>query len=104
MARYERRTFSSVQVRIDGNEFIECRFENCTIEYRGEHLLLLQGCHFQGCRWFFNGPAGETLRFLGALHADGDPGLKKMVEETLANVTTNNVPELQNTERRPRSI
>ena len=104
MARYESQTFSNAQVRIDGNQYNHCRFENCTIEYRGEHQLQLEGCHFQACRWFFNGPAGETLRFLGALHADGDPGLKKMVQETLANITSNVVPELQSAERRPKTI
>lgn len=104
MASYEDQTFTNAQVRIDGNQFLRCRFENCTIEYRGERLLQLNDCHFAGCRWFFNGPAGETLRFLGALYADGDAGLKKMVEETLANVTTNVVPELQTTERRPKAV
>lgn len=100
MARYEQRTFSNVQVRIDGNQFIGCRFEKCTIEYCGMESLQLEGCHFEACRWWFNGPAGETLKFLGALHADGDPGLKKMVQETLANITSNVVPELQKSERR----
>jgi hypothetical protein len=104
MARYENETFSGVQVRIDGHQFINCRFERCTIEYRGEHVLELVGCHFEQCRWFFNGAAGETLRFLGALHADGDPGLKKMVQETLENVTKNVAPPLQKTERRPKAV
>lgn len=104
MARYENETFLNAQIRIDGNQFFNCRFDQCTIEYRGEQLLQLQGCHFVGCRWFFNGPAGETLRFLGALYADGDAGLKKMVEETLANITTNVVPELQPKERRTKAV
>lgn len=104
MARYEQETFTNVQVRIDGNQFINCRFESCTIEYRGEHQLVLSGCHFVGCRWFFNGPAGETLQFLGALYADGDAGLKKMVEETLQNVTKNVAPPLQSTEVRPKAV
>jgi hypothetical protein len=104
MARYDNETFTGVQVRIDGHQFTNCRFENCTIEYRGEHTLKLTGCHFELCRWFFNGPAGETLRFLGALHADGDPGLQKMVLETLANITSNVTPELQKTEFRPKAV
>ena len=104
MARYENEQFANALVRIDGNQFVNCHFDTCTIEYRGEQQLELSGCHFMGCRWFFNGPAGETLRFLGALYADGDAGLKKMVEETLANVTSNVAPELQATEQRPKAV
>jgi hypothetical protein len=104
MSIYTGHTFKDVQIRVDGHQFDHCTFNNCTIEYCGEHLLQLNDCHFNGCRWFFNGPAGETLRFLAALYANGDPGLQRMVKQTLDNVTNGVAPALGESESRPRAI
>ena len=102
MARFENETFENKTVVIDGNSYQNCTFNSCTIEFRGVELPSLGGCHFAGCRWSFDGPAANTIRFLTALYGNGDAMLQSVVQQTLDNIKLNALPGLDVVEQRPR--
>lgn len=77
---YRDKTFSDVTEALDGNQYFNCRFENCQIIYRGGQLPGVNGCHFQDCRWQFEDAADRTMMFMRMLyHGLGDSG-PKLVE------------------------
>jgi hypothetical protein len=104
MARFDNEVFENRTVLIDGNEYVGCEFTTCTIEFRATARPQLINCHFAGCRWSFNGPAADTIRFLTALYSNGDPVLQAVVDQTLANVRTGVLPDLRPTEKRPPAL
>jgi hypothetical protein len=62
-------------VRLDNNEFINCSFEGCILEFSGEGVVSLVGCKFSNVTWAFVGSAENTLRFLrGIYHGMGEGG------------------------------
>lgn len=101
VARYEQQTFRNATIVIDGHQFIGCRFESCTMEYQAVAPPTLLGCHFEACRWSFTNHAGQTIQFLMALYANGDPMLQGVVEQTLTNIRNNDAAPLQEHEVRP---
>lgn len=66
--RYEGEHFRDVRVKLDGNEFDNCRFTNVLFEYAGGPVHL-SGCHFEGFGWAFGGDLGRGLAMLGQLYA-----------------------------------
>lgn len=103
MARFEKQTFDNKTVVIDGNVYANCTFNSCTIEFRGVDLPTLSNCHFAGCRWSFDGPAANTIRFMTALYGNGDAVLQNVVQQTLDNIKINALPALDATEQRPKA-
>ena len=101
MARYENERYENRTVLIDGHQFVNCHFETCTIEYRATAQPQMNGCHFAGCRWSFQGAAANTIRFLTALYANNDPVLQGMVNQTLDNIKRNHEQALSEDEMRP---
>jgi len=81
----ERQTFSNATIIIDGNEYLECKFERCKIVYCGVAVVALNGCSFSDCEWSFDGPAARTVQFMSALYASGG-GAKELIEQTLRNI------------------
>jgi len=83
--RHKNKTFRKKTVLLDGNEYISCRFLDCTIEYRGGGNIVLDSNSFQGCRWSFAGEAANTLAFMGSLYAQGGES-KALIEQTFNNI------------------
>ncbi len=104
MARYENQTFTDRTVLIDGHQFVGCRFERCTIEFRATALPQLINCHFENCRWAFMGHAADTVRFMMALYNNGDPVLQNVVEQSLNNIRKNYDAPLREEEVRPMAL
>jgi hypothetical protein len=96
MAKFENQTLTGERVKIDGNEYKNCTFERCIIEYHGETAVRLLDCKFVACRWAFDGPAGNTIRFMSALYQNGDPTLQKLVDDTFDNVRKGSLPRIPN--------
>lgn len=83
MAEYVEQTFSRTTEVLDGNDFKNCVFENCTLIYQGGMLPSLINCKLQDCRWEFRDGADRTIAFLRALyHGLGDNG-KQVIDQAV---------------------
>lgn len=54
--RYEKRGFEGDTLTLDNNEFIDCVFKGCTLEYSGGNFEITP----------LKGVSGFTVKFLGA--------------------------------------
>lgn len=84
MAEYNNETFHQSEHALDGNAYLACVFEGCTLIYRGYDGVTLTDCTFNACKWTFDGPASNTMRFLAGLY--GLPGGQELVEHTFASI------------------
>ena len=75
-------------VTLDNNEFIECSFDECTLQYAGTGPVALIGCTFVNVQWVFVGAAQQTLQFLQGLYHGMGEGGRKLVERTFDNIKT----------------
>jgi hypothetical protein len=80
MAKIENRTYSKEAVNLDGNEFVNCTFNDCTLVYRGGPLPRFAGNSIERCVWNFSDAAELTLRFIAGLYQAGEGG-KDVVEK-----------------------
>ena len=65
-------TFEGMDVEIDGESFIDCRFKDCRLVYSGGDLPSMSGCILSGSSmFFFSKEAGATLAFLARLYHGG---------------------------------
>jgi hypothetical protein len=71
--RFEGRTIRKGVIRLDGNQFVNCTIEDCTIEFAGNlEGVVLIGCTINRCAIGLVGPALDTLAFLGLIyHQEG---------------------------------
>lgn len=68
-------TYTDELIRVDGQVFIECRFERCSLEFAGEILPTFVGCTMIDVSWRFVGGAGNTIGFLQMVyHSFGEGG------------------------------
>ncbi len=79
MAKIENRNYSNELVNLDDNEFVDCKFQGCTLVYRGGSLPKFAGNSIDQCVWNFSGAAELTLRFIAGLYQAGEGG-KDVVE------------------------
>lgn len=77
-------TFSNAIEVVDGNQYSECRFENCQMVYRGGEIPTIANSHFQDCEWRFEDAAERTLHFMKHLYHGMGPGGVQLIEATLA--------------------
>jgi hypothetical protein len=80
---YIDQTYRDQTIRIDGIQFIDCRFERCTLEFAGEALPLFQRCSLVDVGWNFVGPAGTTLAFLQMMQHTFGQGGKVFIESVI---------------------
>jgi hypothetical protein len=78
--------YKNTRVQLDNNEFIECKFENCTMEFSGMGPVSMVGCQFANVSWVFLGAAQNTLNFLNGLYHGMGEGGRKLVESTFDNI------------------
>lgn len=71
--------FKNERVELDGQTWQFCEFQQCELVYRGGPMDLFD-CHFKGCRYTLEGPAGNTLKFLADMYRSGG---KAMIEQAL---------------------
>src|SRR3712207_581095 len=76
-----------MRVRIDGQQWINCRFVECTIVFGGElDGLVLDGCTFENCGWEFADYASGTLTFLALLYANFGREGEKIVADVFEGI------------------
>lgn len=71
MARHVKQVFRNAVVALDGNEFEQCVFENCTLSYEGTSPVSLTGSRVNDCQWAFTGPAANAIQLMGELYRSG---------------------------------
>jgi hypothetical protein len=76
-------TFSSATEVVDGNRYVECRFDNCTMIYRGGEIPHITGCQFDGCNWRFEDAAERTLLFMWQVYHGMGAGGRELIEAVL---------------------
>jgi hypothetical protein len=87
VAEYKERKLVGESVVLDGNDFVQCEFENCKMIYKGGELPKLQHCRFTRCTWQLEDAARRSVLFLKSIYHSG-PGGKELVEETLRQIRT----------------
>lgn len=56
---------ADTRVELDGNWFEHCRFERCTLVFRGEQPFGYADCHFDACTFEINDRAEMMLSVIG---------------------------------------
>ncbi len=59
-------------VDVDGNHFINCRFENVQLRYGGGVLPRFEDCHFGNNGWYFHDAALRTIQLLQFQNQEGN--------------------------------
>lgn len=73
-------TYKNQTIQVDGQQFVECVFEKCTLEFAGEALPYFERCTLVDARWSFVGAAGITIGFLQMVRNTFGEGGKDFVE------------------------
>ena len=83
MAQYRNQKFADQEIHVDGNEYHDCRFDNCVLVYSGGQLPKITGCSFARPKWRFSGAAADTLLLMSQLYHGG---FQPIIEKTLQNI------------------
>jgi hypothetical protein len=81
MAKHLKKTFTKQTVVLDGNEFDQCTFDGCILEYQGLRPVAMTTNTMTQCEWSFKGPAANAVQFMSALYQSGSSGAQ-LVEAT----------------------
>jgi hypothetical protein len=65
---YTDREFIGQTVNLDGNRFVNCRFQDCQLVFYAYEPVSFDRCVFDECDWVFEGAADIMLSFLTALY------------------------------------
>lgn len=68
MAEYVKRTFKSQTIRLDGNSYRECRFEDCDLIFGARRPVQLASSNLVQCRFLLADHALTTLDLLAQLY------------------------------------
>lgn len=79
--KFEKQEFSNEEVRLDGNEFVECHFDHCTMTYAGGLLPDIINCSFKNPKWSLVEAASNTLELLSLFYHSMEGG-KQLIENT----------------------
>ena len=66
MGIVDRKLFRNEKVRLDGQHFVNCKFEDCLLVYGGGHCEW-ENCQFKDCRLSMEGSANNTMQVLQGL-------------------------------------
>lgn len=88
MADHKTETFENRSIVLDGNDYEDCTFRNCTLIYQGGASPKLLNNYLENCTWQFQDAAERTVNFLkGLYHGLGQEG-RVLVEATFRNIRT----------------
>ncbi len=93
LIRHESKTFENEKIRVDGNEYIKCKFLKCELQYGGMDAVGFNGCDFHESNWVFVEAADRTIGFITALYHGMGEGGKKLVEQTFENIRKGQHPK-----------
>lgn len=84
--RYENRKFENQVVQLDGNQYIRCTFQGCTLQYGGSEIPTLKDNEFNRCKWEFTDAAERTIKFMIGLYRGAGEGGRELIEQTFKNI------------------
>jgi hypothetical protein len=88
MGRHRGDIFSNQSVELDGNEFVDCVFNNCELVYAGGPPPTLTNNSFLGVKFSFRGCAANTAAFLKAM-ANPSSGMQNAVKDIFPEIFVN---------------
>ena len=59
-------------VDVDGNHFVNCRFENTQLRYGGGLQPRFEDCAFENVGWYFHDAALRTIQLLQMQNYEGE--------------------------------
>lgn len=83
-------TFIDAIERCDGNQYIDCTFNNCQLLYSGGDLPSFVRCNLNETGFIFTGAAGNTLQFLQSMHAGGFGPIVEQIINIIKSPAANN--------------
>lgn len=86
------KTFKEEEIRLDGNEYVQCAFISCELQFGGMGFVALSNCKFDNCRWSFVDAASNTLRFMASLYHGLGGGGQALIEQLFDNIRKNPPP------------
>jgi hypothetical protein len=73
--RFEKKTFTSESIELDGNEFIDCAFDSCTFVFAGHKGFAFRGNRVSSdCGFRFTECAANTVATMQAIYGMGPWG------------------------------
>lgn len=84
--KFENQSFSKLDIHMDFNEFVNCRFNDCTLVYHGYGLIGMSGCSFSNVHWSFADAAANTISFMTGLYSGAGEGGRNLIEQTFENI------------------
>jgi hypothetical protein len=88
VAHYKAESFESRSIVLDGDEYEDCTFRNCTLIYRGGDLPKLLNNSLENCSWQFQDAAERSVSFLKGLYHGLGPEGRDLIEATFRNIRT----------------
>lgn len=85
MTTFTNKRFKNDEIVVDGNEYIDCRFDNCVLIFEGGEPPIFKGCSFASIKIQLQGEASRTTSYLNKLFNNGLPD---EVEQVLDDVKT----------------
>lgn len=92
--KYENKSFNNTKILLDNNEYFNCTFNGCELEYSGGKPPSMGDCVFDSPRITFSDNASDTINFLTALYHSG---LSSIIEITFENIRSNIKPSAKRT-------
>jgi hypothetical protein len=90
--RFEGDTFEGQEIRLDQNEYVNCTFMTCELQFGGMGFVAFSDCKFDNCRWSFVDAASNTLRFMASLYHGLGGGGKGLIEQLFESIRKNPPP------------
>lgn len=81
--KFTGKTYKNQVLALDGNEYTDCSFIQCTLSYSGGKLPVLRGCKFDPPNVHFHEAAANTLALMRAMYHGG---FKDYVEATFNDI------------------
>jgi hypothetical protein len=86
---YQNSTFKNERVELSGSHFHGCRFENCSMVYRGDRPPTFEDNEFYDSVFVFTDAAVRTMYFLSNMCRAGQGG-EEVVEKTFEDIRLGN--------------
>jgi hypothetical protein len=71
--------FRKMHIALDGQHFVGCTFEHCSMVYFGGDPPRIEGGTIENCRWELAGAAKQTVQFLVMMRELGAPEIAEQV-------------------------